>query len=118
MVIQRIIDDDRLTDAAWNSEMRDVELWENERLGGGEAHGSNDALLPATSNSHSSAGAYGPPTVGWSKANLRGGGRERGGWTRGRDGWNGVGGGGSGGGLLDGQGEVRCVLERLVFYPL
>jgi hypothetical protein len=32
--LQRLIDDDRLTDSCWNSEMREVELWENERFGG------------------------------------------------------------------------------------
>lgn len=34
VIIQRVLDDDRLTDECWNSEMREVELWENERLGG------------------------------------------------------------------------------------
>ena len=32
--LQRVIDDDRLSDSCWNSEMREVELWENERFGG------------------------------------------------------------------------------------
>ena len=32
--LQRLIDDDRLTDSCWNSEIREVELWENERFGG------------------------------------------------------------------------------------
>jgi hypothetical protein len=32
MVIQRMIDNDRLTDQTWNSEIAEVELWENERL--------------------------------------------------------------------------------------
>ncbi|KAJ2915917.1 hypothetical protein MD484_g4506, partial [Candolleomyces efflorescens] len=30
MVLRRLMDDDRLTDKCWNSEMREVELWENE----------------------------------------------------------------------------------------
>jgi hypothetical protein len=34
MMVQRIVDDDRLTDTVWNSELREVELWENERFGG------------------------------------------------------------------------------------
>ena len=29
--LQQVIDDDRLSDSYWNSEMREVELWENER---------------------------------------------------------------------------------------
>ncbi|KAF8216739.1 integral peroxisomal membrane peroxin-domain-containing protein [Mycena galopus ATCC 62051] len=70
----RLIDDANLTDACWVAEMREVELFENERFGGAdEAHKE------------------------WSKANLRDG--ERTGWTRGRDGWSGVG----------GQGGVRFV---------
>ena len=32
--LQRVMDDDRLSDSCWNSEMREVELWENERFGG------------------------------------------------------------------------------------
>ena len=32
--LQRVMDDDRLSDSCWNSEMREVELWENERVGG------------------------------------------------------------------------------------
>ena len=32
--LQRVIDNDRLSDSCWNSEMREVELWENERFGG------------------------------------------------------------------------------------
>ena len=58
----RLADDDRLTDRHWRTEMRDVELWENER--------------------------WGADGVGWGKGNLRSG--ERVGWTRGRDGWSGV----------------------------
>ena len=33
-IFQRVVDDDRLTDACWQSEMREVELWENERYVG------------------------------------------------------------------------------------
>ena len=32
--LQRVMDDDRLSDSCWNSEKREVELWENERFGG------------------------------------------------------------------------------------
>lgn len=62
MQLTRFIDDDRLEDKHWYSELRVVELWENERLG-----------------------VYGG-SQGWSKANL--GPDERKGWTRGRDGWS------------------------------
>ena len=34
MVVRRMMDDDRLSDECWNSEMREVQLWENERFGG------------------------------------------------------------------------------------
>jgi len=34
MVMRRIIDDDRLGDECWNSELREVQLWKNERFGG------------------------------------------------------------------------------------
>lgn len=33
-IVQRVVDDDRLTDVCWRSEMREVELWENERYVG------------------------------------------------------------------------------------
>ena len=32
--LQRVIDNNRLSDSCWNSEMEEVELWENERFGG------------------------------------------------------------------------------------
>ncbi|KAJ7656245.1 integral peroxisomal membrane peroxin-domain-containing protein [Mycena polygramma] len=62
----RLVDDANLTDECWVAEKREVELFENERFGGDDTHKE------------------------WSKANLRDG--ERTGWTRGRDGWSGVGG--------------------------
>ena len=34
MVVRRLLDDDRLNDKCWNSELREVQLWENERFGG------------------------------------------------------------------------------------
>jgi hypothetical protein len=34
MVVRRVIDDDRLSEEYWNSGMREVQLWENERFGG------------------------------------------------------------------------------------
>jgi len=56
----RLIDNDGLKDRHWQSELREVELFENERWVPGEA--------------------------GWSKTNLKTG--ERVAWTRGRDGWS------------------------------
>jgi hypothetical protein len=61
--LTRVIDDDRLKDRHWQSELREVELFENERWGSGDGNG-------------------------WNKANLKAG--ERVAWTRGRDGWSGV----------------------------
>ncbi|KAF5317834.1 hypothetical protein D9619_012638 [Psilocybe cf. subviscida] len=102
MVIQRVLDDDRLTDECWNAEMREVQLWENERYGG---------LIPGTSASMPTTATVGPPQRGWSKQNLRPG--ERAGWTRGRDGWNGVGGGGDASG--SGFDEPGAVSSNLTF---
>ena len=59
----RLIDDDGLEDRHWQSELREVELFENERWVPGEG-------------------------TGWSKTNLKTG--ERVAWTRRRDGWSAV----------------------------
>lgn len=80
--LMRLVDNDRLEDKHWRSELREVELWENERWTG----------TPGTDDG--SAG-----NAGWGKANLRPG--ERKPWTRGRDGWSGV--------ADDGSGDVRSV---------
>ncbi|KAF7308952.1 hypothetical protein MKEN_01095800 [Mycena kentingensis (nom. inval.)] len=71
-VAVRVMDDANLTDECWVAELREVELFENERF----RNASGDAA-------HQD----------WHKTNLREG--ERSGWTRGRDGWSGVGGQGS-----------------------
>uniref|UniRef100_A0A0W0F3Q8 Peroxin/Ferlin domain-containing protein n=1 Tax=Moniliophthora roreri TaxID=221103 RepID=A0A0W0F3Q8_MONRR len=96
MWIQRIIDDNNLSDTVWNSEMTEVELYENERLSGklvqemekekdGHGYGSHHQRLPSTSsNNHNQ---------GWAKQNLLP--TDRSAWTRGRDGWSGVGADGS-----------------------
>ncbi|KAG7086838.1 hypothetical protein E1B28_002760 [Marasmius oreades] len=110
--VQRLIDDNNLTDECWNSEIREVELWENERLDRIQALARARSL--STSSSSSGSGTVteddetsGPqptvrlsrivtnvsPVTGWSKSNLRSG--ERASWTRGRDGWSGVGSDGS-----------------------
>ncbi len=59
----RLIDNDALKDRHWQSELREVELFENERWVPGEG-------------------------TGWSKTNLTAG--ERVAWTRRRDGWSAV----------------------------
>jgi hypothetical protein len=67
--LTRLVDDDRLKDRHWQSELREVELFENERWAPGEGNG-------------------------WGKAGLKVG--ERVAWTRGRDGWSTVAADGSG----------------------
>lgn len=67
--LTRLVDDDRLKDRHWQSELREVELFENERWVPGEGNG-------------------------WSKTSLKTG--ERVAWTRGRDGWSAVTADGSG----------------------
>lgn len=90
-IAQRIIDDDALRDECWNAPMREVELFENERLDTSVA----GSLDPVQEEDGASGGIPRRKSVGgWSKANLRPG--ERRGWTRGRDGWSGVGSGGAG----------------------
>ncbi|KAF9564199.1 hypothetical protein CPC08DRAFT_734571 [Agrocybe pediades] len=101
MVLQRVMDDDRLSDECWNSEMREVYLWENERYGGPLP---SDSPTLAASSSGSSIT---PAQRGWSKLNLRPG--ERSAWTRGSDGWSGVGQGG-GHSAVEVNGEVSSNL--------
>jgi hypothetical protein len=67
--LTRVIDDDKLKDRHWQSELREVELFENERWLPGEG-------------------------AEWGRANLKAG--ERVAWTRGRDGWSNVKADGSG----------------------
>ncbi|KAH6888820.1 integral peroxisomal membrane peroxin-domain-containing protein [Coprinopsis sp. MPI-PUGE-AT-0042] len=91
MVIQRMIDNDRLTDKTWNSEIAEVDLWENERL---------DSLIQHDPHAITQ-------TSPWSKSHLKPG--ERAAWTRGRDGWNGVGTSGMASGI-EASGEVSSNL--------
>lgn len=77
----QLVDNDRLEDKHWYSELRAVELWENERWSN---LGADDGTAV---------------DAGWNKSNLRPG--ERKPWTRGRDGWSGV--------TDDGSGDVRSV---------
>lgn len=81
-IVQRVVDDNNLTDECWNAEKREVELFENERLD------PNEVRSVEEKRHHN-----------WGKMYLRPG--ERTGWTRGMDGWSGVGRGGAG--------TVRCV---------
>jgi hypothetical protein len=119
-LVARIMDDDRLEDRHWNTEMREVELWENERWSPTGSPSSSPSSLPSSNtntNSDCSTATHGAGDTGaegasmgsggggWGKGYLRGLAAERGAWTRGRDGWSGVG--------EDGSGEVRSV-----FYPL
>ncbi|KAI0647835.1 integral peroxisomal membrane peroxin-domain-containing protein [Trametes meyenii] len=78
----RLVDDDNLADTHWRTELREVELWENERWVPGTAGGASEEAPHAEGS--------------WGKANLKPG--ERRAWTRGRDGWSGV--------SDDGSGEV------------
>jgi hypothetical protein len=87
----RLVDNDRLEDKHWVSELKTVELWENERWAA-------LAGIDDTTSLH----------TGWSKTNLRPG--ERKPWTRGRDGWSGV--------SDDGSGDVRSVLFRVSPSPI
>ncbi|EIW59366.1 uncharacterized protein TRAVEDRAFT_121988 [Trametes versicolor FP-101664 SS1] len=81
----RVVDDDNLEDKHWRTELREVELWENERWAPGPNGSSEESVT--------TEGA-------WSKTNLKPG--ERKAWTRGRDGWSGV--------SDDGSGEVSSNL--------
>ncbi|KAL4073196.1 hypothetical protein V8B97DRAFT_196184 [Scleroderma yunnanense] len=104
---RRVVDNDRLSDKAWPAPMCTVELWENERwepvgsttssggkrssfLGGSgrnqsDINGSGDEAEECVSKSKQKV-----PQGTWSKTHLRP--SERVPWTRGQDGWSGVGG--------------------------
>ncbi|KAF9646284.1 hypothetical protein BDM02DRAFT_3100075 [Thelephora ganbajun] len=77
----RILDDDKLEDKHWRAELRQVEVFENERWNphSREASGSTASAI---------SGLSGSGLIGWGKYNLKSG--ERKAWTRGRDGWSGV----------------------------
>ncbi|EGO19202.1 hypothetical protein SERLADRAFT_479565 [Serpula lacrymans var. lacrymans S7.9] len=78
--VLRIIDDDRLEDRHWRSELKEVELFENERWN-------------ASSDGEAVSGS-------WGKSYLKS--SERSAWTRAQDGWSGV--------KEDGSGEVSSNL--------
>ncbi|KIK43400.1 hypothetical protein CY34DRAFT_81842 [Suillus luteus UH-Slu-Lm8-n1] len=97
--LRRWIDDDRLDDKHWGAEMREVELWENERWAPGPSLSSSsstqDELDAMGSGFDVGDGSGSVLLLGagagtWSKTNLRS--ADRAPWTRARDGWSGVGG--------------------------
>lgn len=95
--LRRWIDDDRLDDKHWGAEMREVELWENERWAPGPASSSfvTQDDFDAVGSGFDVGDGSGSALLGagagtWSKTNLRP--ADRAPWTRARDGWSGVGG--------------------------
>ncbi|KAG2155853.1 integral peroxisomal membrane peroxin-domain-containing protein [Suillus bovinus] len=96
--LRRWLDDDRLDDKHWGAEMREVELWENERWAPGpslsSSFGTQDDLDAVGSGfdvvDGSGSALLGAGAGTWSKTNLRP--ADRAPWTRARDGWSGVGG--------------------------
>ena len=116
LFLRHLADDDKLDDAVWNAPLTHVEVWENERwvqdapdakrrksvvtfVREGEDDGGEDDAASTTSTAtgpgDTPKGTTSATGGTWSKANLKS--TERVGWTRGRDGWSGIG------------GEVRCV---------
>lgn len=105
-ILRRVVDNDRLSDKAWPAPMCTVELWENERwesVGGtAPSEGRRSSFLGGSGRSqteidgdndkveHGVSRPKAPPQGTWSKTHLRS--NERAPWTRGRDGWSGVGG--------------------------
>lgn len=51
-ILERIMDDDKLSDRCWRAEMREVELWENERFVGIASGGTTEELHIPTSTSY------------------------------------------------------------------
>ncbi|KAG8214334.1 hypothetical protein J3R82DRAFT_9294 [Butyriboletus roseoflavus] len=98
LFLRQLTDNDKLDDTVWHAPLAHVELWENERWiqdakGGEEDAASTTSTSTATTGTVTRLGdgAKGMEIGGtWSKVNLKP--NERVGWTRGRDGWSGVGG--------------------------
>jgi len=100
--LYRVLDDDNLEDKHWRTELRQVEVFENERWNpySREASGSTVSAISGLSRSgfigsppsgtydNTSTGIGEHGRSGWGKSNLKSG--ERKAWTRGRDGWSGV----------------------------
>lgn len=98
----RALDDDKLEDKHWQAELRQVEVFENERWNqhSREPSGPTVSAISGLSGSgligspplgpydNISAGGGKHGRSGWGKSTLKSG--ERKAWTRGRDGWSGV----------------------------
>lgn len=98
----KVLDDDKLDDKHWRSELRQVEVFENERWNPNSRETSASTASPITGLSgggflgssqqgtHDSTSAGGGKSyrMGWGTSNLKSG--ERKAWTRGRDGWSGI----------------------------
>ena len=98
----RVLDDDKLEDKHWRAELRQVEVFENERWDPSSREASGSAASSASglggssfigpqspgTHDNTSAGGGKPYRTGWGKSNLKSG--ERKAWTRGRDGWSGI----------------------------
>ncbi|KAG5716907.1 hypothetical protein E4T56_gene8531 [Termitomyces sp. T112] len=118
-ILERIRDNDRLDDTCWNAEMREVELFENERFVPSRSRQCSNPILPSTSPDRptlvatfcgvpaptitSQGHRFSLPPTPMSGVNSvapdpadPGWGKanlrsgERRGWTRGQDGWGGV----------------------------
>jgi hypothetical protein len=81
MNVNRFIDDDKLEDKHWRSEVKQVELYENERW----SSKSKDAFVEGSEGGSKISTAS---ASAWGKNKLKHG--ERKAWTRGRDGWSGI----------------------------
>lgn len=105
--LYRVLDDDRLEDKHWRAELRQVEVFENERWNpySKEASGSTASTIsglggsgfiasppPLGTYDNTSTGGGKHGRSGWGKSNLKS--SERKAWTRGRDGWSGIADGG------------------------
>jgi hypothetical protein len=98
----RVLDDDKLEDKHWRAELRQVEVFENERWNPNSREASGSISSPVSGLSGSGFTGSQPPgahdtagvgdgkfyRTGWGKSNLKSG--ERKAWTRGRDGWSGI----------------------------
>ena len=83
----------------WRAELRQVEVFENERWNPNSREGSGSTTSPISgsgflgslsqgANDNADAGGGKNYRTGWGKSNLKSG--ERKAWTRGRDGWSGI----------------------------
>ncbi|KAH9841736.1 integral peroxisomal membrane peroxin-domain-containing protein [Rhodofomes roseus] len=87
--LARLIDDDRLEDRHWRATLRDVELFENERWAAPTGRAGSVMSRSVSDVGEDAVKAGLTSDAGWAKTNLKPG--ERKAWTRGRDGWSGVG---------------------------